>query len=744
MRLASGAQVSVSGEARLRAALTLLRHGKADAAHAALRTLAEELSAWDEPRLQLALSLRRAGASQAAEREYAAVVELNPTRTEALLGLAALLMLRGEALGARSLLRRCCGLAPGLAEAWDALGVSLMMTEDAGAAESAFAEAQRLAPAMIDYALHRAEAAVESGSGPGELARLERATEQNPFDIASLCARGLLLDKFGRGGEAADLLEAASTLAPDRLEPALLLWRVLAALNRPGEAEQALQRVIALEPDKPQHRHHRAALLIRLQRHPEARALLEGVLDEHGREPNALANLACSVVTLGEQNHAARLAEEAIALAPDAVLPRRTLCNVLPYHQDATGRALLAAARACADRLPRVTAPRWQVTPDPDRRLRVGLLSGSLKTHPVGWLTAAGLEALDPAGFEIVCLSQTSFDDPFARRFRSLASAWHMVNGLDDAAVAALARAQSIDVLLDLGGYGEGGRMTVCAYRAAPVQVKWVGMQNHSSGLPEMDWMLTDRWETPPGFDELYSERLLRLPDGYVCYSPPPHAPDVVTLPALANGFVTFGCFNNLAKITPRVIARWGEILRALPTSRLLLKTHQFADPATRARVHAAFAEHDIAPSRVELQRAAPHRQFLAEYNNVDLVLDPFPYSGGLTTCEALWMGVPTVTMPGETFASRHSTSHMCNVGLDDWVATDLDHYIALALSKATALPALAALRAGLRQRTKLSPLCDAPRFGRGLAAALRHAWREWCLPGVRHMSATPQSGGLR
>jgi predicted O-linked N-acetylglucosamine transferase (SPINDLY family) len=294
-------------------------------------------------------------------------------------------------------------------------------------------------------------------------------------------------------------------------------------------------------------------------------------------------------------------------------------------------------------------------------------------------------------------------------------------------ALAQMARSLGIDILIDLGGYGDAARMTACAHRLAPVQVKWVGMQNHSSGLAEMDWFLTDRWETPDGFEPLYSERLLRLPDGYVCYSPPPYAPDPVPLPALANGHVTFGCFNNLAKITPQVIRAWSAILTWLPTARLVLKTHQFGDADTCRRIHGAFAALGVVPDRVELRGASGHRAFMGEYNQIDIALDPFPYSGGLTTCEALWMGVPTVMLPGAIFASRHSFSHMSNVGLHGWAAADIDSYVALAVGKASDLAGLAALRAGLRARMKVSPLCDAPRFGRHLGAALQHAWRAWC-----------------
>jgi protein O-GlcNAc transferase len=184
---------------------------------------------------------------------------------------------------------------------------------------------------------------------------------------------------------------------------------------------------------------------------------------------------------------------------------------------------------------------------------------------------------------------------------------------------------------------------------------------------------------------------------------------------------------NNLAKITPRVIATWAAILRRLPSARLILKTHQFSDAGTGERVHTEFAAHGVAAARVELGGSSRHCAFLGECNQVDIVLDPFPYSGGLTTCEALWMGVPTVTLPGEIFALRHSASHLSNVGLADWVAADLDLYIDLALARAADPDALATLRAGLRSRVKASPLCDAPRFGRHLGAALRHAWRDRC-----------------
>jgi len=249
-------------------------------------------------------------------------------------------------------------------------------------------------------------------------------------------------------------------------------------------------------------------------------------------------------------------------------------------------------------------------------------------------------------------------------------------------------------------------------------------MQNHSSGLAEMDFFISDRWETPDGFDRLYCEHLLRLPDGYVCYSAPPDAPEVAPLPADRHGAVTFGCFNNLAKITPATIAAWARVLGRVPGSRLILKTHQFSDPLTGAWMRAGFAAHGIAPERIETRGSSSHRAHLAQHGEIDIVLDPFPYSGGLTTCEALWMGAPVVTVPGESFASRHSASHLSNAGLADWVAPDIDLYVEIAVARAADLPALRDLRAGLRPRMKASPLCDAPRFAANFATALRQAWR--------------------
>jgi protein O-GlcNAc transferase len=718
----------VSPATRLNLALAEERLGRADRARKAMRVLMERLPGWDEPAVRLAESLRAVGRNAEAEEAYRHALEINPRRIEALLALGGLLILRGAGQEARDRLICCCGIAPDRAETWHALGLALLQTREPSQALAAFMEAQRCEPASLEYALHGVEAALAAGEADAELARLTAGCDDDPCNPVLQVSRGALLERLGFRAKAIDALEAAAALAPDAPEPSAFLGRALARSSRLKEAERRLRRAAELDPDNAQVRNDHATVLMRMHRHAEARTLLLAVIAQHGPNATVLCNLANATACLGFQREAVDLARQAIELDPHAALPRRALCNTLPYLDGVAGATLLAALRDCAARLPRSAVELPSNSREADRRLTVGLLSGTLKTHPVGWLTVAGFETLDPEAFRLVCLAPDfTPGDPIAQRFRAMSEEWIDTDGLDDPALAAKAREVGIDILIDLGGYGDAGRMPACAHRLAPVQIKWVGMQNHSTGLPEMDWFVTDRWETPPELEHLYSERLLRLPDGYVCYSPPAYAPDVGPLPAFMNGHITFGCFNNLAKVTPAVIAAWARILCRVPDARLVLKTHQFSDGPTAEHMREAFAEHGVDAARLDLRGPSAHRAFMAEYGQIDIVLDPFPYSGGLTTCEALWMGVPTVTLPGETFAARHSVSHLSNAGLSGWVAADLDDYERMAVAKAGDRPGLARLRAGLREQVKASPLCDAPRFGRNLGAALRSAWRDWC-----------------
>ncbi|WP_048862487.1 O-linked N-acetylglucosamine transferase, SPINDLY family protein, partial [Acidisphaera rubrifaciens] len=612
---------------------------------------------------------------------------------------AAARLKRGDAPGAILSLARLCALAPTDVEAWHGFAFALALAGEYAAAACALGRAASLAPHRFDIARHFVDAAFEGGAD--HLAREETAARlrADPADPVAIFMAALVRMQDGGISEAAELADAASLLAPDEPAAVALLGRMLVRGLDVARARDVLERAVAMTPDDWELGNDLAVALLRVYRFSDACARLEALIAQHGANDTLLCNLSNARLALGDQPGASAAAEAAIARTPDAINGKRALLNVLAYTPGITGAALLQQARRL-DRTEQLAAPaRWRTGADPERRLRIGLLSGTLKVHPVGWLTLAGIEALDRDAFSVVALAQHTATDWIARRFQACTD-WHSIEGMDDAALARYARTLDLDILIDLGGYGDHGRMSACALRLAPVQVKWVGSQAHSTGLRAMDWFITDRWETPDGHEAAYSERLLRLPDGYVCYLPPPDAPPVAPLPALSHGHVTFGCFNNLAKVNRTLIAAWAAILRRVPTARLRLRTQQFDDPDVADMVRGRFLRHDIDPDRLDLAGSASHRALLDDYRHVDIVLDPFPYSGGLTTCEALFMGVPVLTLPGDTFAGRHSASHVANIGLaGDWVATDLDDYIDRAVRHAADPDLLAALRAGMRRR---------------------------------------------
>jgi len=310
---------------------------------------------------------------------------------------------------------------------------------------------------------------------------------------------------------------------------------------------------------------------------------------------------------------------------------------------------------------------------------------------------------------------------------KNSADVWRVIAGMSDDAVADLVRADAIDILVDLSGHTGENRLAVFARRAAPVQMTWAGYVG-TTGLSAMDYLVSDGRESPVGAERYCSEKIVRLPDCYVCYAPPEFSLPLEPLPALSNGYITFGCFNNLAKVTPDVVMLWARLLKELPTARIMLKAKAFEGREARRRYQAFFEENGINSDRVELLGGSPAKEMLNWYNRIDIALDPFPYSGGLTTMEALWMGVPVVTLGGTRFCSRHSVSHLTTVGLPELIASGEDEYLSIAVTLAQDQERLSIIRSGLRQRMAASPLCDGQRFTANLESAYREAWRNWCL----------------
>ncbi|TNH18523.1 glycosyltransferase [Halomonas sp. BL6] len=362
-----------------------------------------------------------------------------------------------------------------------------------------------------------------------------------------------------------------------------------------------------------------------------------------------------------------------------------------------------------------------------NKRVRIGLLSGSFRIHPVGQMILPALQNLDNRELELFAYSTNQKTDNLTQKIKKCVNKWIDVAGLNDDELDNQIRQDAIDILIDLNGGGEGSRYQVISREPAPLIVKWVGMLINTTGLDCFDYLLSDGIETPLGVDMLYTEKLIRLPDDYVCYHIPDYIPDVNGLPALKNGYITFGCLNNPAKLSPLLIKEWADLLKEIPNSKLLLRGIQFEGEEFCKRMESRFFEHSVDRDRLILQGPARHQEFLTTYQSIDIALDTWPYSGGLTTCEALAMGVPVVTCMGPTFAGRHSATHLANAGLPELVTDNWYDFRKRAKELASDLPNLAVIRAALRTILKESPVCDGARFAKNFTKAMRGIWQRHC-----------------
>ena len=372
----------------------------------------------------------------------------------------------------------------------------------------------------------------------------------------------------------------------------------------------------------------------------------------------------------------------------------------------------------------------------PGRRLRIGYVSPDFRQHAAAFFSEPLLAAHDRSQVELFCYAEIGVADEITERFRALADHWRPTAGHSDAEVAAMVRADGIDVLIDLGGHTASNRLLVFARKPAPVQIEYILGHGTTSGMSAMDAFLADDALAPPGTDAVFSERLVRLPRIPLVYRPPAEMPDVAPLPAVANGFVTFGHFGRPERLNERVIAAWSRILHAVPGSRLVLNSRNFHEAAFRNLFVTRFGAHDIARERLDLICTAPQPRTWAAYGMIDIALDPFPHNAGTTTIEALWQGVPVVTLAARPTVGRFGASILHAVGMDDWIARDLDAYVARAVAAAADLHVLAQLRAELRPRFEASPLRDADGLARCVEAACRTLWDEWRTAPALSMAA--------
>ncbi len=569
----------------------------------------------------------------------------------------------------------------------------------------------------------------------------KQAGEENIDHPASYIAISNFYNEQGRLAEALDILEQGLEKFPDST---IILNNIGAAYTRIEQhlkASEHYLKALRIEPENVSCLLNLGTSFERMKNTVVAQQFYDEALKLDPENPIGLcckANLLCNN---GMAQEAVPIYKKGLSLLRDRPLHSNiymihysNLVFFQHYLPDLSRREIYDEIlnwqkELCSDCIEK-PATDFNNDADKNRPLKIGLVSKGFCVHPVGQMIYAALENLNKESYELYCYSELAPEkkDYLTEKFFELIPKTISINNKVNRHVVETIRGDEIDVLIEMTGHSEGGRrLQMVAERAAPVQVKWVGGLFNTTGIPQMDWLLTDNIETPKGEDKWYTEKLYRMPDDYIVYYPPYYAPKVSESPAKKNGFITFGNLNNLAKTNSYSIELWSKILHMVPGSKLLLKGNKMDTPFVVEHLQKSFEAHGIGIDRLLIEGGESHQKFLNVYNRIDIALDPHPYTGGLTTCEALWMGVPVVTLPGETFAGRHAASHLTNAGLPEWIAKDERDYIDIAVKWASDLEALSELRAGLRDHVAKTPLVDGPRFARNLEIALRHMWSDWC-----------------
>jgi predicted O-linked N-acetylglucosamine transferase (SPINDLY family) len=537
---------------------------------------------------------------------------------------------------------------------------------------------------------------------------------------------GIALRCQGRLAEACDAFRRATGLRAHYSEAMDALAQAHISLYEWPAAAQVLGEMVAIWPHKGEMHNNLGTVYQAMGRIEDSIAAYEQALKINPRLQGTLNSLGSAHVGRGDFAQAEQCYRRCLELDPNDLRARSNLLMMLNYLPDADASRVfgehLEWGRVARSRIPLMAG--GESERGSLRRLRVGYLSSDFREHSVAAFIEPVLLHHDRDRFEICCYSDLPQPDETTHRIRAAADVWRDIHALSDADAARLIRDDRVDILIDLAGHTGNNRLGIFAAKPAPLQMTYLGYPN-TTGLDTVDYRITDKVADPVGEDIYFSEKLLRLEGCFLTYLPNPNTPGVAPLPALANGHVTFGSFNNFSKINPGVLRLWASVLAQVPGSRLLLKCPALTDESVRARVSADLLALGIAAERIELMGHTRTRQdHLALYARVDIALDTFPYNGTTTTCEALWMGVPVLSMAGKHHAGRVGASLLNAAGLADWLADSAESFVRIAQNRAADVDGLAHLRTTLREQLACAPLCDAASFTRHLESSLLGAWR--------------------
>jgi protein O-GlcNAc transferase len=706
--------------------LVLAEHGQPEAAIQAYQEALRLNPALPEPWYNLGNAHRERGDYAQAAKCYETSLEIGET-PEAWRNYADLLVRMLKPAEAAIAYEHAIELAPS-AEVWNLHGAVLQSLRRFDEAIRSHYRAIQLAPDMAE-AHNNLGNALKDYRRPAEaVACYRRALALAPDMVAGWNNLGNACVDLGRPNEAIAAFRQALELSPQFAEAHLNLGNVLKLGGHLKEATFCFNRALALKPDFVQAHNNLGVVLTEQGQHAEALAHLEAAIALDPCFAEAHNNLGNVYKNQARLEQALAAFQRALALRPDYVGAHSNYLFTLNYVDGIDQQTIFNLHREFNTRHAAHLAPKRAGYPNAreiERPLKVAYISPDFRAHACAFFIEPLFQHHDRAVVEVHAYAEVANPDAVTHKLRGLVDYWHSTVGCSDEQIAAQIRADAIDIVVDLAGHTANGRLLALARKPAPIQVSYLGYPA-TTGLDVFDYRLTDQWTEPVGDgDQYYTEELIRLPDSLWCYQAPPDMPQVSGLPALARGTFTFGSFNNFAKIGERVIALWARILNAAPNSRLLAIT--VPSGAAQDMLRARFSEYGIDAERLVLRDRLLRQEYLECFSQVDLALDPFPCNGGTTTCDALWMGVPVVSLIGNTFLSRASYSLLKTTDLAGYAAPDEDAYVEICRNTAADLTVLAEVRAGMRARIMASPLLNAEHFTRQLEAVYRQMWRRWC-----------------
>jgi predicted O-linked N-acetylglucosamine transferase (SPINDLY family) len=680
--------------------------------------------------LDQALAALQAGDTSRAAGLADQAVKRDPASADAWEILSLARYRRGQFAAATAAAERAAKLTPKVAGRHANLGVILRASGQSDAARAAYAAAIAADPTFAPAHQNLGNLELDAGRFAEAEACLREAVRLAPNHAEAWRSLSTVLQKTGRVEAALEVTQRLLAVAPNDAQALSDAGAFLMALDRQAEALAMLERAAGIRPDLVAAHANLGALHLKGGRLFAGLEATERALAIDPTEHRSLSNKAVILKDLGRFTEAEALFRQALALKPDYATGHGNLLFCLNYHPDRSAEEVFAEHRRWDEahaKAKRPAAPDFANDRDPGRKLRVGFVSPDFREHSARAFIAPMLSGLDRTAMELVCYAELTNADGATERFKGMADLWRPTAGLSDEAVAAMIREDKVDILVDLGGHTSASRLAVFAHKPAPIQIEHFLGHGYTSGLSAMDVFLCDGAMAPEGSDHLFSERVLRLPRIPLAYDPPPGMPEPTPAPVLRNGHVTFGYFGRPERINDKVIAAWAAILTATPQSKLTLNAKLFSEAASRSLFEQRFAAHGIGPERLDLVYTQPQPNTWAAYADIDIALDPFPHNAGATTIEALWLGVPVLSLNDRPSVGRFGASLLGALTLDDWIADDVEAYVAKAVAAAKDPAALDALRASLRERFKASPLADAQGLGHVLGEAFRTLWKDWC-----------------